>query len=119
MYLTVGDKFFITGLIQYLRLYIKGCHICQLSRNEKPPVRQLQQRINLKFRPLSRLSMDLKLMPRSHKGYKFILCIKDEVTKIFNKCDDITIQIRRDGKCLNRKWDIKILYTRLYNNGPK
>ena len=24
--------------------------------------------------------MDLKIMPRSHKGHKFILCIIDEVT---------------------------------------
>ena len=30
--------------------------------------------------PLSRLSMDLKVMPRSHKGHKFILCIINEVT---------------------------------------
>ena len=47
MYLTIGDKFFIQGLIHYLRSHIKGCHICQLSRNDKPPVRQLQQRIIL------------------------------------------------------------------------
>ena len=40
-YLTIGDKFFISGLIHYLRLYLKGCHICQLSRNDKPLVRQL------------------------------------------------------------------------------
>ena len=45
----------------------------------KPPVRQLQQRIYLNYRPLSRLSMDLKVMPKSHKGHKFILCIIDEV----------------------------------------
>ena len=36
-YLTISDKFFIPNLIHYLRSYIKGCHICQLSRNEKPP----------------------------------------------------------------------------------
>ena len=29
---------------------------------------------------MSRLSMDLKVMPRSQKGYWFILCIIDEVT---------------------------------------
>ena len=46
-YLTIADKLFIPGLIHYLRSYIKGCHICQLSRNDKPPVRQLQNRINL------------------------------------------------------------------------
>ena len=33
-YLTISDKFFIPILTHYLRLYIKGCHICQLNRNE-------------------------------------------------------------------------------------
>ena len=41
-YLTISDKFFIPHLIHYLRSYVKGCHICQLTRNEKPPTRQLQ-----------------------------------------------------------------------------
>ena len=61
-YLTIIDKFFIPNLIHYLRSYIKGCHICQLAHNhnEKPPVRQLQTRINPNYIPLSRLSMDLK-----------------------------------------------------------
>ena len=63
-----------------MRFYIKGRHICQLTRNEKPPARQLQTGINLNYRPLSRLSMDLKVMPRSGKGHKFILCIIDKVT---------------------------------------
>ena len=49
-------------------------------RNDKPATRQLQTRIHLNYRPLSRLSMDLKVMPRSGKGHKFILCIIDEVT---------------------------------------
>ena len=79
-YLTISDKFFMPNLIHYLRSYIKGCHICQLTRNEKPPSRQLQTRINLNYRPLSRLSMDLKVMPKSSKGHKFILCIIDKVT---------------------------------------
>ena len=29
---------------------------------------------------MSRLSMDLKVMSRSHKGHRYILCIIDEVT---------------------------------------
>ena len=45
-----------------------------------PPSRQLQTRINLNYRPLSRLSMDLKVRPKSSKGHKFILSIIDEVT---------------------------------------
>ena len=79
-YLTIGDKFFIPGLIDYLHSYIKGCYICQLSQNEKLSTRQLQTRINLNYRPLSRLSMDLKVMQISNKCHKFILCIIDEVT---------------------------------------
>ena len=47
---------------------------------KKLPPRQLQTRINPKYVPMSRLSMDLKVMPRSHKGHKFILCVIDEVT---------------------------------------
>ena len=66
-YLTISNKFFIPNFIHYLRSYIKGCHICQLMRKEKPPTRQFQTRISLNYRPLSRLSMDLKFMPRSGK----------------------------------------------------
>ena len=61
-YLTISDIFFMPGLIHCLQSYIKEFHICQLSINEKPPTRQLKTRINLIYRPLSTLSMDLKVM---------------------------------------------------------
>ena len=80
IYLTIGDKYFIPAVIHYLRSYIKGCHICQFSRDDKPPTRQLQTRIILYNRPLSRLSMDLKVMPRLNKDHKYNMCIIDEVT---------------------------------------
>ena len=41
-YLTMRDKFFIPNLMHYLRSFVKGCHICQLSRSNKLPTRQLQ-----------------------------------------------------------------------------
>ena len=41
MYLTLKDKFFVPGLMHYLRSFIKRCHICQLARPNKPPMRQL------------------------------------------------------------------------------
>ena len=78
-YLTMNDKFFIPNLIHYLSSYIKECHICQLAHNEKCPTRQLQTRISLNYRPVSNLNMDFKVMPRSNKGHKFILCVIDEV----------------------------------------
>ena len=80
MYLTMKDKFFIPNIMHYLRSFIKVCHICQLARSDKPPTGQLQPQIYLNYRPLSKLSMDLKVMPRSQKVHKFILCIIDEVT---------------------------------------
>ena len=67
MYLTMKDKIFVPGLMHYLRSFIKGCHICQLARSDKPPMRQLQPQIYLNYRPLSKLSMDLKVMPRLQK----------------------------------------------------
>ena len=82
-YLTIADKFIIPNLMHYLHSYVKGCHICQLTRKDRIPIRQLQTRINVNYRPLSRLNMDLKVMPKSHKGHKFILCIIDEVTNYF------------------------------------
>ena len=52
----------------------------QLVRADKPPMRQLLPRIYMNYRPLSRLSMDLKVMPILQNGHKLILCIIDEVT---------------------------------------
>ena len=46
---------------------------------KKPPTRHLQTRINPNYVPMLRLSMGLKVMPRSHKGHRYILCIIDEV----------------------------------------
>ena len=53
-YLTMKDKFFIPNLMHYLRSFIKGCQVCQLSRSNKLPTRQLQPQIYLNYRPLSK-----------------------------------------------------------------
>ena len=70
--LTINDDFFIPGLMHYLTLFVKGCHTCHLVRTDKLPIRQFQTRIYLNYRPLSILSMDLKVMSRSQGGHKFI-----------------------------------------------
>ena len=84
-YLTIEDRFFVLNLIHYLRTYIKGCHICQLACNEKPPTRQLQTRINPNYAPLFKLNMDLKVISKSYKDDKYILCIINEVTNYLIK----------------------------------
>ena len=51
-----------------------------MFRNDKAPSRQLETRINLNYRPMSRLSMDLKMIPKSQKGHWNILCVIDKMT---------------------------------------
>ena len=79
-FFTISDKFFILNCMHYLRSFLSACHICQLFGKGKPPSRQLETRINLNYRPMSSLSMDLKVMPRSQKGHRYILCVIDEMT---------------------------------------
>ena len=51
-----------------------------LFRHDKPPSRQLETRINLNYRPMSKLSMDMKMMAKLQKGHQYILCVIDEMT---------------------------------------
>ena len=79
-YLTISDKFFVPNLIHYLRSYIKGCHLCQLSHNKKPPQGNCKPGLIQIMCQCQDLSMDLKVMLRSYKGHRYFLCIIDEVT---------------------------------------
>ena len=88
--------------MHYLRSYIKGCHICKLNRKDKLPERQLQPRINLNYKPLSRLSMDLKVMPISYKGDRYILCVIDEVTNYIITGPVRTIKVRRSRRSFDQ-----------------
>ena len=36
------SKFFIPNLMHYVRAFLKACHICQLSRNYKPPFKTVR-----------------------------------------------------------------------------
>ena len=58
---------------------IHGCHLCQISRNVKPPGGQFHKQKLFKW-PKSRLRMGLKVKPRSTKGHEYIPVIIDEVT---------------------------------------
>ena len=80
-------------------------------RNEKPPSRQLQTRINLNYKPLSKLSMGIKVMPKSSKGHKFILCIIDEVTNYLITNTIISGKVQRSQRSPYRKCYNKILYS--------
>ena len=119
-YLTISDKFFIPNLICYLRSYINGCHIYQLACNEIQPVKQLHTRINPNHIPLSRLRMYLRVMPRSHKGLKFILCIiSDEETNYLITVPTHQARSEKVGEALIENVITKVLHSRIYNHGSR
>ena len=49
---------------------------------------------------MSRLCMDLKLLPRSSTGHKFILCIIDEVTNCLIKVPMCQSKVEEVGEAL-------------------
>ena len=73
----MNEKFYIPDLVHNLRVYMKGCHISQLHRNEKSHPKQLYQRINPKYKTMTRLSKHLKVMSTPYEGHKFILVVID------------------------------------------
>ena len=67
--------------------------------------------------PLSRLSMDLKVMPRPQKGHKFILSIIDEVTNYLITVPIYQAKLEEIGEALIENVIIKYLHSRIYYNG--
>ena len=76
---TIEKKFFCPNLQQIVNAYVTGCHLCQLYKKGKVPNRPFQKRINLNTPAMTKMSMDIKYMPRN-KGYRFILVLMCEIT---------------------------------------
>ena len=79
-YLRITNVFFIPNHIIHLRSYIKGCHICQLAHNEETTYKTTPNQNKPKLCNFIKTEHGFKIMPRSYRGYKFILYIIDEVT---------------------------------------
>ena len=59
---------------------------------------------------MSRLSMDLKVMPKSQEGHKYVLCIFDEVTNFLITVPIFHARSEEVGEAL-LEHVIKTLYT--------
>ena len=59
--------------------------------------------------------MDLKVVPRSYRGHKYILCIIDEVT---NYLITILVHQAKSEEIGDALIETVILHTRIHNNGP-
>ena len=112
-------NFFIPDLMHYLRSCIKGCHIFQLSNKDKIPNRHFQRQINLNYRPLSRLSMDLKVMSKSYRGHTFILCVIDERTNYLMAMPIYQARSEEMGNSLIDNVISQIWHTRILDYGPR
>ena len=78
---TLSSRYYCPRLADYVRAYIVGCHTCQLFKNSKRFHRPLQKRTYDISQPaLANVSMDVKYMPNSNKGFKYLLVILCEIT---------------------------------------
>ena len=81
--LSIRQRYFSPGLVERIRAYIIGCHVCQMHKKAHPDNRPFQKRPVMGVDSMSRLSMDIKHMP--HSGfYKYLLVLVCEVTGFIN-----------------------------------
>ena len=77
---TLSSRYYCPRLADYIRAYIVGCHTCQLFKNSNRFHRPLQKRTYDISQPaLANVSMDIKYMPKSNKGYKYMIVILCEI----------------------------------------
>ena len=78
---TLNSRYYCPRMGDYVRSYIVGCHMCQLFKDPKRFHRPFQKRVYDISQPaLANVSMDIKYMPKSTKGFKFLLVILCEIT---------------------------------------
>ena len=78
---TLSTRYYCPRMADYIRAYIVGCHLCQLFKNSKRFHRPFMKRTYDISQPgLANVSMDIKYMPKSNRGFKFLLVILCEIT---------------------------------------
>ena len=65
--------------MHYIGSYLRGSDTCQLHKIGATPQRQFENRINLNYTSMNKLSHDIKYMYRVSAGHIFILMVVDEV----------------------------------------
>ena len=89
MYLTLNKKFYANNLFNFIRKYVQSCHTCHTRSAKEPGYKAYHTRVPYDFRPMSRISADIKWMPLSNQGFNYILFTTCEIS---NYVIGITIQ---------------------------
>ena len=78
---TLQERFFCPRMGDLVRSYIVSCHVCQLFKNSKRFDRPfLHRKYDINQGTMTCISMDIKHMPKSSSGYKFILVMLCEIS---------------------------------------
>ena len=73
MYLTLEEKFYANNLFNSIRKYVQSCHTCHTRSAKEPGYKTYHTRIPYGFRPMSKISADIKWIPLSNQGFNYIL----------------------------------------------
>ena len=84
MYLTLKEKCYANNLFNSIRKYVQSCHTCHTKSAKEPGYKAYHTRIPYDFRPMSRISADIKWMPLSNQGFNYILFATCEIIKLCN-----------------------------------
>ena len=72
----------IAMLVMYsiIRKYVQSCHRCHTRSVKEPNYKSYDTRFPYDFRPMSRISADMKWMSLSNQGFNYILFVKCEIS---------------------------------------
>ena len=80
MYLTIKEKFYANNLFNPIRKYVQSCHTCHTRSAKEPGYKAYHTRIPYDFRPMSRVSADIKWMPLTNQVFNYILFATCEIS---------------------------------------
>ena len=69
MYITLQEKFYGNNLFNSIRKYVQSCHACHTRYTKEPGYKAYHTRIPYDFRPMPRISADIKWIPSSNQGF--------------------------------------------------
>ena len=80
-YATLRKLYYIPHLYEKVLMYIRTCTVCQERKVPKDQSIPLVPRIPGNYTPFSYISFDLKFMPPSNRGHKYILVVVCVITR--------------------------------------
>ena len=80
MYHMVRKKYYFPTMLPLIKQFVASCYECQSMKGKEPTPKVYYPRIPLDTRVMARISMDIKVMPKSVLGYNCILVCVCEYT---------------------------------------